>query len=300
MARDTTGETVLPLDEKAGQGTGRALDTKELRGLVEQWDRLEERGQQLAEDRRDYWTWAKARGFDVDGLRLYFQRRRNRDRWHARAALADLYEDRLDHDAGPMFDEPEAQTAEAEAAAFREALVRGGIYTIGLANMVDARAIARKFGFSDAAVELVIGEGRPEVVGLPGQSFGQADEPKAPPKATITRVEVTTPKGRTAKLKASDPLVRLHAASVEGHGDYCACDDCLALRRGILAEKVADHEAKAAESSARVDALVEAAEPAKQAAVVDALAGRKRAPRKKPAAKKPAAKKPATKKSAEQ
>jgi uncharacterized protein (UPF0335 family) len=294
MARDTAGAVELPLDEKAGQGTGRALDTKELRGLVDQWDRLEERGQQLAEDRRDFWTWAKARGFDVDGLRLYFQRRKNRDRWHARAALADLYEDRLDHDAGPMFDEPEA--VEAEADAFREALVRGGIYTIGLANMVDARAIARKAGFSEAAVELVIGEGRPEVVGLPGQSFDQADEPKAPPKAAITRVEITTPKGRTAKLKASDPLVRLHAAAVEGHGDYCACDDCLALRRGILN---ADAPAAAADGEAGADA---ARQPVGDEPTGESLpkSKPKRAPRKKPAAKKPAAKKPATKKSAEQ
>lgn len=190
MARDTAG---LPLDEKAEQGVGRAVDSRELRMIVERWDRLAERASDLADDRRDFWTWAKARGWDVDGLRLYLSRRKNRDRWRAKAAMADLYEDVLDQDTGPLFDD-----VEIEAQNLREVLRAAGVLTREQADRIKVREIAERHGYSAAAIEAVL-----------GAKPGKPTKPKAEPE----RVEITTPKGRRARVRAADPIAAATAAA---------------------------------------------------------------------------------------
>ncbi len=225
----------LPLDEKSSQGEGRAVDSRELRGLRDAYDRLMERRAQLSEDVRDFWTWAKARGFDTDGLREYFARRRNRDRWQSKAAFADLYEDSLDRDVGPMFD-VEVGT-KSEVGRLRDVLMAGGVHTVSMANLLDAKKIARRHGFSPDAIETVLGDGAPKVIDPLLHSAAAHVERKSEQRersADEARVDVTTPKGRKASLKASDPIA-YQTLSIEGHSAFCDCADCRELRRDTLA-----------------------------------------------------------------
>ncbi len=195
----------LPMDDKGVAGLSRAIDSPELRRYLARLENLDEDIADLRALRASVVREFKGRGYDPRALaEIIRDRRADADKLADHRAVVDLYREHIGD--GPLFEAVEAETA---AAVYHD---------------TRAREKAKAIGKATDRVARVIGDAM-EAKQAREQRERSADE---------ARVDVTTPKGRKASLKASDPIA-YQTLSIEGHSAFCDCADCRELRRDTLA-----------------------------------------------------------------
>ncbi len=176
----------LPMDDKGVAGLSRAIDSPELRRYLARLENLDEDIADLRALRASVVREFKGRGYDPRALaEIIRDRRADADKLADHRAVVDLYREHIGD--GPLFEAVEAETA---AAVYHDTRAREKAKAIGKATDRVARVIVDAMEAKPAREE----RSRP------------SDE----------RVEVTTPKGRKASLKASDPIAAANAEAVGG------------------------------------------------------------------------------------